>query len=202
MAADGVGVKTRPWLATPAAWGVVALWLPYTLLNTWFPGPALTYTLGLALTALALTMLWLGGLSPHALFLRRAPLSRPGAAILGALLLFIPAALLLGRGQPFDPLADLVYAPASALGQELFFRSALLVALLRLCGGRARLALLLQACAFALWHVRAFEVAGIGPAAGVLLVTFAAGALWGTQVQRDRTVLYAIAEHTLFLIVQ
>jgi len=195
-------MKVRPRLSSGAAWGAVALWVPYTLLNTRFPGPALTYTLGLILAVLALGLLWLGGLPPRAYYLRRAPLSWQGAAILGVMLLFIPAALLLGRGQPFDPRADLLYAPASALAQELYFRSALLVALLHLCQGRRRDALLLQACGFALWHVRAFEVVDIAPAAAVLLVTFVAGALWGAQVLRDHTVLYAIAEHALFLIAQ
>lgn len=197
-----VTVRAQSGLATPAAWGVVALWIPYTLLNTVFPGPGLTYALGLALAALALGLLWLGGLPPRACFLRLAPLSWVGAVMLGAMMLFIPAALLAGRGQPLDWLDDAVYAPASALGQELFFRSALLAALLQLCRGRKKAALLFQAGAFALWHVRAFQVVEIGPAAGVLVIAFAAGMLWGAQVLRDRTVLYAIAQHTLFLIVQ
>jgi hypothetical protein len=40
-----------------AAWAVIALWLPYAALNTIFPGPHLTYTLGLALAALGLALL-------------------------------------------------------------------------------------------------------------------------------------------------
>jgi hypothetical protein len=42
-----------------AAWAVIALWLPYAALNTIFPGPHLTYALGLALAALGLALLWL-----------------------------------------------------------------------------------------------------------------------------------------------
>ena len=118
------------------------------------------------------------------------------------MLTFIPAALLAGRGQPFSALDDLVYAPASALGQELYFRAALLVALARLCAGRPRLAVVAQAALFALWHVRALLVVAPLPAFGALLLTFVAGLLWGAQVSRDRTVLWTVAEHALFLAVQ
>jgi membrane protease YdiL (CAAX protease family) len=110
--------------------------------------------------------------------------------------------LLLGHVQPLSWLDDLVYAPASAVGQELFFRSALLVALGRVWPGDARLALVGQALAFALWHVRAFRVAPLAPAVGVFVVTFVAGLLWGMQVRRDRTVLYAVLQHALFLAIQ
>jgi hypothetical protein len=191
-----------PRLPALNAWLVVALWVPYVVLNTLFPGPLLTYALGLLIAALALAALWLGGTPPWACFVRVDQLSLRGAVLLAAMLSFIPAALLLGRGQPLSWLNDLVYAPASALGQELFFRSALLVALNRLSRGSSGAAVGLQAAAFALWHVRAFRVVSFAPAAGVLAVTFVAGLLWGVQVARDRTLLYAAAEHTLFLMVQ
>ena len=185
-----------------AAMIVLALWAPYALLNTIFPGPALTYTLGLALALAAQATLGLAGASREARFLRLGPLSWQGALILALLALFIPAALLAGRAQPFSPLDDLVYAPASALAQELYFRSALLVALDWLLDGRARSALTMQAALFSVWHVRAFAVVGLGPALGVLALTFIAGLLWAAQVRRDRTMVYAAFQHTLFLIVQ
>jgi membrane protease YdiL (CAAX protease family) len=196
-------MQKRPAAATPVAWVVVALWAPYALLNTLFSGPLLTYGLGLLIALVALGLLWSAGVSPRACFLALAPPSRPGLVLLALLSAFIPAALLLGRGQPFNWLEDLVYAPASALGQELFFRSALLVALGTVCRrGDARLALAGQALAFALWHVRAFRVAPLAPAVGVLVVTFMAGLLWGMQVRRDRTVLYSVLQHALFLAIQ
>lgn len=187
---------------TPAAWLVVALWVPYAALNTLFAGPIVTYALGLLLAAFALGMLLLSGESPQALYLRLALPSCVGLLILLPMLVFIPGALLAGRGQPFSPLVDLIYAPASALGQELYFRAALLVALAHLCARRPRLAVVVQAAFFALWHTRAFLVVAPLPALGALLLTFVAGLLWGAQVRRDRTILWTAAEHTLFLIVQ
>ncbi|HKB46163.1 MAG TPA: hypothetical protein VKC57_00595, partial [Ktedonobacterales bacterium] len=122
-------MQKRPAAATPAVWIVIALWAPYALVNTLFPGPLLTYSLGLLIALVALGLLWSAGVSPRACFLALAPPSRQGLVLLALLSTFIPTALLLGRGQPFNWLDDLVYAPASALGQELYFRSALLVAL-------------------------------------------------------------------------
>ncbi len=188
--------------AAVAAWIVVALAAPYTALNTLFPGPLLTYTLGMALALSALGALLLTGMAPRELELRLALPSRAGALILALMLVFIPGALLAGRAQPLDWLKDLVYAPASALSQELYFRAALLVALTRLCRGDTRLALGLQALLFALWHVRAVAVVPPAQALAVLALTFVAGVLWGWQVQRDRTILWSTLEHTLFLIVQ
>src|SRR5262245_17507576 len=85
-----------------AAWLVVALWAPYALLNTLFPGPALTYALGMALALASLALLWLAGITPRDCFVRLAPLSRRGGLLLGLLLVFIPAVLLVGRGQPLS----------------------------------------------------------------------------------------------------
>jgi membrane protease YdiL (CAAX protease family) len=185
------------------AWIVIALWAPYALLNSLFPGPLLTYGLGLLIALMALGLLWGAGVSPRACFLALAPPSRQGLVLLALLSAFIPAVLLLGRGQPFRWRDDLVYAPASALGQELYFRSALLVALGMVWRrGDARLALVGQALAFALWHVRVLRVAPLAPAVGVFVVTFVAGLLWGMQVRRDRTVLYAVLQHALFLAIQ
>ncbi|HEV8192275.1 MAG TPA: CPBP family glutamic-type intramembrane protease [Ktedonobacterales bacterium] len=185
-----------------AAWLVVALWVPYAALNTLFPGSPLTYTLALLLAALALSLLLFSGESPRTLYLRLARPSRFGLLILLLMLAFIPGALLAGRGQAFSVLDDLAYAPASALAQELYFRAALLVALARLSTGRPQRAVLAQAALFALWHVRAFLVVAPLLALGALLLTFVAGLFWGAQVSRDRTVMWAAAEHTLFLIVQ
>jgi len=181
---------------------VVGLAAPYILLNTLFPGPALSYILGMAIALLALATLLRAGNTPRALGLRLAAPSRQGGLVLALLLVFILGAMLAGRAQPLGWLKDLVYAPASALAQELYFRAALLTAFKQLCRGNTRLALALQAALFALWHIRAFEVATIAQALAVLALTFLAGVLWGWQAQRDRTILYTFLQHTLFLIVQ
>jgi membrane protease YdiL (CAAX protease family) len=181
---------------------VLVLWIPYLVVNTRFPGPVLAYALGMGLAMCSLSILWLSGISPQACAIRVAPLSRYGVGVLAVLMLFIPMALLAGRGQQLRWLDDVVYAPASAIAQEAYFRCALLTALKRLTGGRVQRALVLQALLFALWHARAFRVVAIAPALGVLVLTFAAGLLWGLQVARDKSVLYAALQHTLFLIVQ
>jgi membrane protease YdiL (CAAX protease family) len=176
---------------------VIALWLPYTLLNLFFPGPALTYALGLVIALLALILLKLAHVPAVGIY-PQIP-SQGSIVALAILMLFIPFALLIGRGQPWEWLGDMVYAPASALGQELYFRSALLTAL----GSRgSRRAILLQAALFALWHARAFRVVPAWEALLVLLGTFVAGLLWGWQVRRDNTTFYAFIQHLLFLIVQ
>ncbi|HEV2238253.1 MAG TPA: CPBP family intramembrane glutamic endopeptidase [Ktedonobacterales bacterium] len=189
-------------LPVPLAAGIViALLLPYTVLNTLFPGPVVTYALGLVLAALALGALWLAGVAPGACGVRVAPLSRRGAWALLALALYVPATVLAGVSQPWSWVAALVYAPASALGQELYFRGALLAAVRRLMPARQWHAVALQALAFAVWHVRAFRVVAPGLALLALGGTALAGAVWGWQARRDSTLLYAWLEHTLFLIV-
>jgi hypothetical protein len=193
-------MQGKPRWTLPAPWAVrivIALWVPYLLLNLFFPGPALTYALGLAIALLALSSLKLAripavGIYPH------IP-SRESMVALAILALFIPFALLIGRGQPWDWLGNMVYAPASALGQEVYFRSALLTA-----SGPygSRRAILLQATLFALWHARAFRVVPAWEALFVLLGTFVAGVVWGWQVRRDSTTFYAFIQHLVFLIVQ
>jgi membrane protease YdiL (CAAX protease family) len=178
---------------------VVALWIPYTLLNLIFPGPIATYTWGLALAGMALGLLWLAGIPPQYCFVRAGLASRQGARVLLALSIYVPIALVAVGGHPWNWIASLIYAPASAIAQELYFRAALLSSLIQLNPKRPVVAVLLQALLFALWHARAFEVVSIAPALAVLAAVFIAGALWGWQVRHDRTVIYAAVEHTLFL---
>jgi hypothetical protein len=189
-------------LPFPVAAGfVIALAVPYTALNTLFPGPMPTYALGLVIAALGLGVLWLAGMPPGACFVRLAPLSRRGAWVLIGLSLYMPAVALAGVSHPWHWVDGLVYAPASALGQELYFRGALLATLSQLSPARPWLAVVLQALTFAVWHLRAFRVVSPGLALLVLGGTLIAGALWGWQTRRDGTLLYACVEHAAFLIV-
>jgi membrane protease YdiL (CAAX protease family) len=113
---------------------------------------------------------------------------------------YIPLALLAGFGQPWSWVTVLIYAPASAIGQEIYVRAALLSALTKLVPRRPWASVLLQATLYALWHARAFRVVPVAPALAVLAGTLVAGVLWGWEVHHDRTVIYAVAQHTLFLI--
>ena len=97
-------------------------------------------------------------------------------------------------------LPALVYAPASGIAQELYFRASLLPALERLSQKKST-ALILHALVFIAFHLRTFLAIGAQPIAFVVvLVLFAAGYTWGWQVQRDRTVMWAMLQHSLFLV--
>jgi membrane protease YdiL (CAAX protease family) len=197
---EAKGMRGKPHWTLPADWAariVMVLWLPYMLLNLFFPGPVLTYALGLSIALLALISLKLAHVPAIGIY-PRIP-SRESVVALAILTLFIPLALLIGRGQSWDWLGNMVYAPASALGQELYFRSALLTAFGRYGSRRA---ILLQATLFALWHARAFRIVPAWEALLVLLGTFIAGIIWGWQVRKDNTTFYAFIQHLLFLIVQ
>lgn len=182
-----------------AAWMVIALWIPYVALNTYFPGPALTYALGMALATAGLGLLYVAGISPRKCYVCLGQLSWRGALMLLPLMVVLPAAMLAGRLQPWSSLDYLVYAPASALAQELYFRAGLLAALTIVCRGRKHIALLLHAALFGLWHLRAFMTVPLLPAVGIILATTLAGLLWGLQAQRDRTILYTATQHALLL---
>jgi membrane protease YdiL (CAAX protease family) len=121
--------------------------------------------------------------------------------LLAVLSVFLPLARLAGLWQSFHVLQALVYAPASAISQEVYFRAALLTVLRRQPGGE-RSAVWLQALLFSLWHLRAFRVTSPLVATAVLAVVFVGGLFWGWQVARDRTVLYAVVQHATFLAVQ
>lgn len=143
------------------------------------------------------------GLTRHDQRLRGAALSGRGAAALAAVtLLMLP---ILGSSSGFAGwrwLDGLLYAPASGVAQELYFRAALLPGLERVLGGRARLALALHAAVFAGFHLRTFlALPSLLMALVVATVLTLAGVGWGWQVQRDRTVVWAMAQHCAFLAV-
>ena len=95
----------------------------------------------------------------------------------------------------------LIYAPASGIAQELYFRSTLLPALMKVFTGRGLLALSISSLMFALYHLSMFLVAPAGVAVSAMVVTFLAGMGWGWQVGRDKTVFWAMAHHALLQMV-
>ena len=141
------------------------------------------------------------GFSSFDLNLRHAPLSHQGALALAAVTLLLLPILGSSTGWlGWRWLPALVYAPASGIAQELYFRSALLSALTRALSGRNTPALMVHALVFAGFHLRTFRsLPSLPIAILVALVLLLAGLGWGWQVQRDRTVLWAMLQHSLFL---
>jgi len=94
----------------------------------------------------------------------------------------------------------LVYAPASGIAQEIYFRASLLPALERALHGNRNTAILLHAMIFVGYHFRTFRaVPSLSIGIVIALVLFIGGCGWAWQVQRDRTVVWAIGQHSLFL---
>ncbi len=190
-----------------AATIVLALWIVYTAIYTAPLTDAGHVILEFLPGLLAVAVLWWAGYRNGDWTMRAAPLSRPG---LVALILVVPvllAPVLSGKWVGFDPLATIVLPVASGVAQELFFRGALLPASIRLCGGRSMRGVVLQAVLFGLWHAPQAYLstpAGTSPWVGVIalpVVTFLAGLGWGWQVHRDRTVVWAMGEHVIFLMI-
>jgi hypothetical protein len=190
----------RPRLLRSALAVILLLWLAYTLLYTLHPGDTLAAVLEFVPGVLAVTALVTADLSLPECFLRMARPSRSGLMLLAASLLFMPFVWLSGRWTGWNGMAALVFAPASGISQELFFRAALLPVLLATFTAQPSLAVGLHALFFALWHVpKALMVAPLGGVIGAVVVTFVCGLLWGAQVQRDRTVLWLMGFHSLLL---
>jgi membrane protease YdiL (CAAX protease family) len=141
-------------------------------------------------------------MSNEQLYLRPARISRAGLAVLaGTTVLLLP---ILGSSTAWIGwhwLPALVYAPASGMAQELYFRSSLLPGLERAFNGRKLPALFVHSAIFIGFHFRTFKSIGsLGPSLVVALVLFLAGCGWGWQVQRDRTVIWSMLQHSFFLI--
>ncbi len=137
--------------------------------------------------------------SKSEIFLQFRKISKKGIAVLMIFYLFLAPILLAGRIVGFSPLGFFVIAPISALGQELFFRSTLLVGLSKTLKNK-KFALLIHAFLFSLWHipvvVKHAPVPGI---VSVAIVTFVGGLIWGWQVMRDKTIFWVVLQHTSYL---
>ncbi|MEW6226538.1 MAG: CPBP family intramembrane glutamic endopeptidase [Bacillota bacterium] len=194
----------RVWLKSRLAMGIVTilLWLAYTAIYTFPASEATAALIQFIPGILGIAIVIMAGLKREDCYLRAAQISRSGAAVLAAAsVIFIPI-LATGRFTGWNWLSGLVYAPASGIAQELFFRATLLPAFMAIFKGKRWLALSLHSLLFALWHVPvAFMEAPLAGAMAVTVVTFLAGIAWGWQVQRDRTVVWAMAHHVLGLVI-
>jgi len=197
-------VPSPPRTGPPLALGILAvLYVGFTAVEFFQPSEPFYALTSLAIAVVAVVVLRMGGYSATRLRIGVAPLSlRGGLLLLAATLLMLP---ILGSSTGFVGwrwLPALVYAPASGIAQELFFRAALLPALERATGGRGLLALAAHATLFVMWHLRTFTLLpSLAIGLVVTTVLFSAGMAWGGQVQRDGTVVWSIAQHSAFLVV-
>jgi len=186
---------------------VFCLWLAYTVLQTLavlqrLSEPAYA-AIGFLPGILGVGVLLAAGISREECYLRIAPLSRKGLGVLSAVFVFALAAILpVGVWRGWDWIAAFVYAPASGVSQELFFRSALMPATLATFNKRPTLALLIHSVLFGLWHIGPLFLGTPVPiVAAIVLVPFLSGIGWGWQVKRDGTVVWAMIQHSLIWVV-
>jgi membrane protease YdiL (CAAX protease family) len=196
---------------------ILLLWFAYTALQTSFvmgyvsePWMAL---LGFVPGTVGPGVLWAAGLSRRECFLVVRPLSWRGFVVLFAVFVFALAVILpFSVWQGWSWRAALIYAPASGIAQELFFRGTLLpalkLALRKGRGGQGRRhaahgwALMIHAVLFGLWHIGPlFLDAPLWAVAAVMFVPFLSGIGWGWQVLRDRTVVWAMVQHSLIWVI-
>lgn len=186
---------------------VLLLWAGYTALQTLFVigafGDMASALLGFIPGILGLGLLLAAGLSRQQCYLVVHPFSWSGFAVLAAVFFFALAAILpVSVWQGWSWRAALVYAPASGISQELFFRSVLLPTMQRVLKGRPGWALILHSVLFGLWHIGPLFVgAPLWAVILVMFVPFLSGLGWGWQVTRDRTVLWAMIQHSLIWVI-
>ena len=190
-----------------AVGAVMLLWLVYTVLQTLSVvqnlSEAWSAPLGFLPGILGVASLLAAGLTRQDCYLRLGRLTRRGFAVLAAVFVFALSAILpVSEWAGWSWVAALVYAPAGGIAQELFFRAALLPAAEVLLPDRPRLALVLHSALFGLWHIAPLFVgAPLWAVIAVMLVPFLSGLGWGWQVRHDRTVVWAMVQHSLIWVV-
>jgi len=194
----------KPLLSRHAALVIILfLWVVYTVVYSLHPGDPLAAVLEIIPGILAVCTLVAAGFQREAYYLRITSISKPGATLLAASIIFMPAVWLTGRWTGWNWVAALIFAPASAIAQELFFRSGLLPILIATVKRSPFYAILIQSMLFAVWHIPNAYMGG-APVVGVIavvVVTFLCGLLWSSQVQRDGTVIWVMMYHSVLLMV-
>jgi len=181
---------------------IFLLWIAYTVIYTVQLNDTLATFLEFLPGVLGIITLYASGFTTQDLYLRKGSLSVKGAILLTAFLFVLVPILLTGEWVGWHWLPFLVYAPASGIAQELFFRASLLPLLIKIFRGKTAPAVIIQASLFALWHVPlAFSQAPLGGAFAVTVVTFIGGIVWGWQVQHNKTVYWAMAQHIVYLMI-
>jgi membrane protease YdiL (CAAX protease family) len=192
---------------TIAAAGVMLLWAGYSILQTLTVmgriSEELSTILGFLPGVLGVTILLLIGIKREACFLVFHPLSRKGFVVLAVVFTFALSTMLpvmIWKGWSWK--AALIMAPASGIAQELFFRSTLLPTFRQIFHQRPRLALILHSVLFAFWHIGPLFIGAPAWAViAVMAVPFLSGIGWGWQVVHDRTVIWAMIQHSLIWVI-
>lgn len=184
-----------------ALWMVILLWMVNVFLFAFYLEEPFASVIGILPGTLGIIILLLSGFKREDCYLRFGWISWVGLGIYILMLTLMVPVVLTGihsvKWVGWDWVMMLIYAPASGIAQELYFRSTLLPALRRAFTGRIFLALTTNSLMFALYHAGMFLVAPVGVAAGALILTFLAGLGWGWQVGQDKTVLWAMVHHSL-----
>jgi membrane protease YdiL (CAAX protease family) len=127
---------------------------------------------------------------------------RGGIALVVVAVCLLPILLSTSGKVGWHWIPAFVYAPASGIAQELYFRASLLPAMEELLQKRNVAAIGMHSLVFVVFHLRTFLSIGPNPImAVVVIVLFVAGFAWGYQVQRDRTTIWAVALHSSFLVI-
>jgi membrane protease YdiL (CAAX protease family) len=182
---------------------ILLLWGIYTSFQIIYLDQPFVDLIGLLAGILAITVLLASGLSLTDCHISFAPISKKAVWLYVAIfLLWLGVVLPTGGRFQWDWHAIFILAPATAIAQEIFFRSALLPALFHSLKGNFGWALFIHTMLFAIWHMGVFTT-NAPPAAAtvVILVPFLISFAWGWQVHRDRTIFWAILHHTLLQMV-
>ena len=180
---------------------IFTLWIAYTAIYTFAPGGILSAGLDLIPGIAGVMVLTIcAGFKLQECYLKPARISLKGLILLLLFLFALIPILLTSRWVGWDWKAGLLYAPASGIAQELFFRSSLLPVTMKVFKNNRLFGVLAQAVLFVVWHIPvAFMSAPLLGAIGVIVVTFIGGIVWGWQVQRDKTVYWALGQHIIYL---
>lgn len=182
---------------------ILFLWIFYSTFQILFLDQPFVDLIGFMVGAISIISLIAAGFSTRDCYLRFTPISKKGAVLYAVTFLLWLAMVIPTGGKPhWDWLSVFVYAPATSVTQELFFRSALLPLLLTIFKGNFKAALIAHSFLFGIWHMGVFTTnAPISIAIIVVMVPMFFSMAWGWQTQRDGTVVWAILHHTSLQIV-
>lgn len=186
---------------------VMFLWLIYTILQTLLTLEIISEDIFSIISFLpgiaAVVALLTHGFKLKDCFLTFAQPSKKGLILLSAVCIFALAMILpFGIWRGWNWKAAVIYAPASGISQELFFRSALLPILIKLLGERFKVALFTHSIFFALWHIGPlFLGAPIWAVVAIMVVPFISGLGWGWIVKHDQTVIWNMVQHSLIWVI-